>query len=148
MAITCYKCPLLDANTTYMSLFQQGQVEGVCSSPTYSVNCSKDSDFGDLSDACHTATIRLNVSYKHIGLVKFNKLSCGVKFFCDAQTKQLCNTLKGYPYWTVLECVGSCCEEDFCNQPMNPSSNYVPPNTAMLGILGITAVVLANLNVD
>lgn len=143
MAITCYKCPLEDANTTYMSLFQQGQVEGVCSSPTYSVNCSK-----YYSDACHTATIRLNVSYKHIGLVKFNKLGCGVKLFCDMLTDGLCNTLKGNPYWTVLECVGSCCEDDFCNQPMNPSSTYVPPNTAMLGILGVTAVVLANVNVD
>ena len=143
MAITCYKCPLEDANTTYMSLFQQGQVEGVCSSPTYSVNCSK-----YYCDACHTATIRLNVSYKHIGLVKFNKLGCGVKLFCDMLTDGLCNTLKGNPYWTVLECVGSCCEDDFCNQPMNPSSTYVPPNTAMLGILGVTAVVLANVNVD
>ena len=126
-----------------MSLFQQGQVEGVCSSPTYSVNCSK-----YYSDACHTATIRLNVSYKHIGLVKFNKLGCGVKLFCDMLTDGLCNTLKGNPYWTVLECVGSCCEDDFCNQPMNSSSTYVPPNTAMLGILGVTAVVLANVNVD
>ena len=143
MAITCYKCPLEDANTTYMSLFQQGQVEGVCSSPTYSVNCSK-----YYSDACHTATIRLNVSYKHIGLVKFNKLSCGVKLICDMLTKRLCNAFKGNPYWTVLECVGSCCEDNFCNQPMNPSSTYVPPNTAMLGILGVTAVVLANVNVD
>ena len=143
MAITCYKCPLEDANTTYMSLFQQGQVEGVCSSPTYSVNCSK-----YYSDACHTATIRLNVSYKHIGLVKFNKLSCGLKLICDMQTKQLCNSFKGNPNWTVLECVGSCCEDNFCNQPMNPSSTYVPPNTAMLGILGVTAVVLANVNVD
>lgn len=143
MAITCYKCPLEDASTTYMSLFQQGQVEGVCSSPTYSVNCSK-----YYSDACHTATIRLNVSYKHIGLVKFNKLGCGVKLFCDMLTDGLCNTLKGNPNWTVLECVGSCCEDDFCNQPMNPSSTYVPPNTAMLGILGVTAVVLANVNVD
>ena len=143
MAITCYKCPLEDANTTYMSLFQQGQVEGVCSSPTYSVNCSK-----YYSDACHTATIRLNVSYKHIGLVKFNKLGCGVKLFCDMLTDGFCNTLKGNPNWTVLECVGSCCEDDFCNQPMNPSSTYVPPNTAMLGILGVTAVVLANVNVD
>lgn len=147
MAITCCKCPLLDANTTYMSLFQQGQVEGVCSSPTYSVSC-QDSDFGHYSDACHTATIRLNVSYKHIGLVKFNKLSCGVKLICDMQTKQLCNGFKGNPNWTVLECVGSCCEDNFCNQPMNPSSTYVPPNTAMLGILGVTAVVLADLNVD
>lgn len=139
MAIICYKCPLEKANTT--SLFQQERLEGMCSSPTYSVDCSKHSVFGDYSpDVCQTVTVhvRLNVSYKYI------KLDCGLKALCN----ELCNTLKKRSNMNILECSVQCCEENFCNQPMNPSSTYVPPNTAILGILGVMAVVLANLNVD
>lgn len=132
MAIICYKCPLEDANTT--SLFQQERLEGMCSSPTYSVDCSKDPQLGNYYDACFMATIRLSVSYKYM------ILDCGVKALCN----HLCNTLKGKP---ILECVVKCCDENFCNQPTNPSSTYVPPNAAILGILGVMAVVLANLNV-
>ena len=143
MAIICYKCPLEDANTT--SLIQKGLMEGICSIPTYSVDCSKEPLGGDY-DACHT--VRLNISHKYIGLIKFNILNCGVKALCNWLTDQWCNTFKGKSNLNIIECVGSCCEENFCNQPMNPSSTYVPPNTAILGILGVMAVVLANLNVD
>ena len=144
MAIICYKCPLEKANTT--SLFQQERLEGMCSSPTYSVDCSKDPHFGDQYDACQTFTVRLDVSYKYI-----KKTDCGVKALCNVLTHGFCNNLKGKLSFNILQCVGSCCEEDFCNggnQPTNPSSTYVPPNTAILGILGVMAVVLANLNVD
>ena len=136
MAIICYKCPLEDANTT--SLIQQGGLEGMCSSPTYSVDCSKDPLLGNYYDACQTVTVRLNVSYKYI------KLDCGVKALCN----ELCNTLKERSNLNILECSVQCCEENFCNQPINSSSIYVPPNTAILGILGVMPVVLANLNVD
>lgn len=136
MAIICYKCPLEDVNTT--SMFQQGREEGMCSSPTYSVDCSKDLQFGKYYDACFTATIRLSVSNKYM------ILDCGVKALCN----HWCNTLKGKPNLNILECVVKCCDEHFCNQPTNPSSTYFPPNTAILGILGVIAVVLANLNVD
>ena len=135
MAIICYKCPLEDANTT--SLIQQGGLEGMCSSPTYSVDCSKDPQLGNYYNACYVATIRLSVSYKYI------KLDCGVTAFCN----EFCNTLKEKSKLNI-ECSVNCCEENFCNQPMNSSSIYVPPNTAILGILGVMPVVLANLNVD
>ena len=143
MAIICYKCPLEDTNTT--SLFQQGRLEGMCSSPTYSVDCSKDPQFGNQYDACQTVTVRLNVSYKYIKVT-----DCGAKAFCNVLTDMLCKNLKGKLSLNILECNGSCCEQNFCNggsQPTNPSSTCVPPNTAILGILGVMVVVLANLNV-
>ena len=145
VAIICYKCPLEDANTT--SLIQKGRMEGICSIPTYSVDCSKlKGPLGVDYDACHT--VRLNISHKYIGLIKFNILNCGVKALCNWLTDQWCSTFKGKPNLNIKECVGSCCEENFCNQPMNSSSTYVPPNTAILGILGVMAAFLANLNVD
>ena len=136
MAIICYKCPLEDPNTT--SLFQQGGLEGMCSSPTYSVDCSKDPQFGDLYNTCYMVTIRLSVSHKYI------KLDCGMKALCNG----LCNTLKERSNLKTLECSVQCCEENFCNQSMNSSSIYVPPNSAILVILGVMPVVLASLNVD
>lgn len=145
VAIICYKCPLEDANMT--SLIQKGRMEGICSIPTYSVDCSKLKEpLGVDYDACYT--VRLSISHKYIGLIKFNILNCGVKALCNWLTDQWCSTLKGKPNLNIKECVGSCCEENFCNQPVNSSSTYVPPNTAILGILGVMAAVLANLNVD
>ena len=120
-------------------------MEGICSIPTYSVDCSKET-LGGNYDACFTVTVRLNISHKYIGLIKLNILKCGVKALCNLLTDQLCSTFKGKPNLNIKECVGSCCEENFCNQPMN-LPNYVPPNTAVLGILGVMAAVLANLNV-
>lgn len=110
----------------------------MCSSPTYSVDCSKDPLLGNYYDACQTVTVQLNVSYKYI------KLDCGVKAFCN----EFCNALKERSNFNILECSVQCCEENFCNQSMNSSSIYVPPNTAILGILGVMPVVLANLNGD